>query len=86
MNLDNIRKELRTATAVPQTALRAAVGHADLLAPEMFALTDKLGGGVYLVLAIQQPVRSTKVGRNESCPGGSGKKFKKCRGGATKVH
>ena len=28
------------------------------------------------------PVRSTKVGRNEPCPCGSGKKFKKCCGGA----
>jgi uncharacterized protein YecA (UPF0149 family) len=27
-----------------------------------------------------EPVRSTKVGRNEPCPCGSGKKFKRCCG------
>jgi len=27
-----------------------------------------------------QPVQSTKVGRNEPCPCGSGKKYKKCCG------
>jgi uncharacterized protein len=31
-------------------------------------------------LPSQEPVRSTKVGRNEPCPCGSGKKFKKCCG------
>ena len=28
----------------------------------------------------EQPLRSTKVGRNDPCPCGSGKKFKKCCG------
>jgi uncharacterized protein len=27
-----------------------------------------------------------KVGRNETCPCGSGKKFKKCCGGPTNLH
>lgn len=30
-----------------------------------------------------EPVRSTKVGRNDECPCGSGKKFKKCCGAPT---
>ncbi|HEX5773603.1 MAG TPA: SEC-C metal-binding domain-containing protein, partial [Geomobilimonas sp.] len=30
--------------------------------------------------AHQQPVKSQKVGRNESCPCGSGKKYKQCCG------
>jgi uncharacterized protein len=30
-----------------------------------------------------EPIRSTKVGRNEPCPCGSGKKFKKCCGGSS---
>ncbi|ABK45352.1 yecA family protein [Magnetococcus marinus MC-1] len=35
----------------------------------------------------QKPVRSNKVGRNEPCPCGSGKKFKKCCGNpANSVH
>ena len=29
------------------------------------------------------PVRSVKVGRNDPCPCGSGKKYKRCHGGAT---
>jgi preprotein translocase subunit SecA len=28
----------------------------------------------------QQPIKSRKVGRNEPCPCGSGKKFKQCCG------
>jgi uncharacterized protein len=31
----------------------------------------------------REPLRSTKVGRNEPCPCGSGKKFKKCCGSGT---
>jgi preprotein translocase subunit SecA len=30
--------------------------------------------------AVQQVVRGEKVGRNDSCPCGSGKKYKKCHG------
>ena len=32
--------------------------------------------------AVQTPVRSVKIGRNEPCPCGSGKKYKKCCGTA----
>ena len=31
----------------------------------------------------REPLRSVKVGRNEPCPCGSGKKFKKCCGSAS---
>ncbi|MGF7146612.1 uncharacterized protein FHS96_000221 [Sphingomonas zeicaulis] len=34
------------------------------------------------LLARSEPVRSDKVGRNDSCPCGSGKKYKKCCGAA----
>lgn len=34
----------------------------------------------------QVPARSTKVGRNEPCPCGSGRKFKKCCGVAATLH
>jgi methionyl aminopeptidase len=30
------------------------------------------------VIPVNQPIRSTKIGRNDPCPCGSGKKFKKC--------
>jgi yecA family protein len=33
---------------------------------------------------VQQPARSTKVGRNEPCPCGSGKKYKRCCGSPEK--
>jgi len=38
--------------------------------------------------ASRQPVRSQKIGRNQPCPCGSGKKYKKCCGrpGATRLH
>ena len=32
------------------------------------------------------PIRSSKIGRNEPCPCGSGKKFKKCCGGITPLN
>ncbi|MBW2460933.1 MAG: YchJ family protein [Deltaproteobacteria bacterium] len=31
-------------------------------------------------IVVKEPVRSEKVGRNEPCPCGSGKKYKKCHG------
>ena len=34
----------------------------------------------------QVPRKSNKIGRNEPCPCGSGKKFKKCCGGPTQLH
>lgn len=37
-------------------------------------------------LTLGEPVRSTKVGRNEPCPCGSGKKFKKCCGDSSRLH
>ena len=33
--------------------------------------------------ALDPPHRSNKIGRNEPCPCGSGKKYKRCCGGAT---
>ena len=33
-----------------------------------------------------KPTKSNKVGRNEPCPCGSGKKFKKCCGSSTTFH
>jgi uncharacterized protein YecA (UPF0149 family) len=35
----------------------------------------------------REPVRNpNKVGRNEPCPCGSGKKFKQCHGSANRLH
>jgi preprotein translocase subunit SecA len=41
----------------------------------------KMAGGGAEAAPVQQVVRSSaKVGRNDPCPCGSGKKFKKCHG------
>ncbi len=70
----------------------------DRITPEMRAeILDQLPVIVQIIAAYwrdpgarpsrREPVRSTKVGRNEPCPCGSGKKFKKCRGSvAPTVH
>ena len=34
----------------------------------------------------QEPVRFSKVGRNDPCPCGSGNKYKKCCGVGERVH
>jgi len=49
------------------------------------AIAGALGGGATSVSTLQAPVQRTageydKVGRNDPCPCGSGKKFKKCHG------
>ena len=49
MTLDEIKTELRTSTTVPVDALRAAVGHADDLAPDVYALAEDFCRGVYLL-------------------------------------
>ena len=55
------------------------------LFPEALASYANLGRTIFEVMSEQdasysQPVRRTKVGRNEPCPCGSGKKYKKCCG------
>jgi uncharacterized protein len=57
------------------------------------AILDQLPAALQMIAAYwhapnqsfprHNPVRSTKVGRNEPCPCGSGKKFKKCCGSET---
>ena len=59
------------------------------LFPAALSAYAHLGRTIFEVLmqnaaAGNQPARSTKVGRNDPCPCGSGKKYKKCCGG--KLH
>ena len=53
--------------------------------PDAIAEYAHLGRSIHSVLmaADTEPRRSAKIGRNEPCPCGSGKKFKKCCGAAT---
>ncbi len=46
----------------------------------------QVGGQAVRVEAVRVPAASFKVGRNEECPCGSGKKFKKCCGAPPTVH
>lgn len=57
----------------------------DMLAqlPRSMGSYASLGNAIYQALAERngsQPTRSEKIGRNEPCPCGSGRKFKKCCG------
>jgi uncharacterized protein len=49
------------------------------LLPEAFFAYAAVGRGAYMD-SLQRPVRTAKIGRNEPCPCGSGKKHKKCCG------
>ncbi len=51
--------------------------------PEMVQMIAAYWRGQDQGLPRGEPIRSAKVGRNEPCPCGSGKKFKKCCGAAT---
>jgi uncharacterized protein len=48
---------------------------------------EEITGGTLPEVEGREPVRNpTKVGRNEPCPCGSGKKFKQCHGSAGRLH
>lgn len=65
---------------------------------QRYVLASEIGRNLLHIHAFWLPVReainerqraqrlSTKVGRNEPCPCGSGKKFKKCCGAAAQLH
>jgi len=48
---------------------------------------EQIAGGTLPDVVRREPIRNpTKVGRNEPCPCGSGKKFKQCHGSAGRLH
>ncbi len=55
--------------------------------PEAVASFARIGRSIHEILAEEyeeeasEPVRANKIGRNDPCPCGSGKKYKKCCGG-----
>lgn len=61
------------------TAALAGVGHRTALALEEFKEAEEEKGRVG-ALAPTEPIRREKIGRNEPCPCGSGRKYKKCCG------
>lgn len=74
--LDKLDKNEKKATAM----LRDDMGDAILEAYNAFLPLRGAPPGTKLPR--KEPVRSTRVGRNDPCPCGSGKKFKKCCYGA----
>lgn len=60
-----------------QTGAGAALGRAQGASP----LADPLASGIRMQApAKQQTINASSIGRNDPCPCGSGKKFKKCHG------
>ena len=50
-------------------------------------LRKQIADGTLPDVVRREPIRNpTKVGRNEPCPCGSGKKFKQCHGSAGRLH
>ena len=48
---------------------------------------EQIAGGTLPDVVRREPIRNpNKIGRNESCPCGSGKKFKQCHGSADRLH
>ena len=75
------RKEFKK----PRTPLKAMAAEMIALFPGAMAGYAHMGRSIYEALLQQgdkteEPVRSDKVGRNDPCPCGSGKKYKKCCG------
>jgi hypothetical protein len=52
------------------------------LAAGCWGLID-ISGRIGRAVSARATAQCSKVGRNDQCPGGSGKRFKRCCGGAT---
>lgn len=81
---------------MPILALRGDVPdevRADLTAEMRQGILDQLPASLQMIAAFwrqpaqgfprREPARSAKIGRNEPCPCGSGRKYKKCCGAAS---
>ena len=64
-----------------KSPLKIFISHRDSKKVDAKALSQRLG--VLAKVRVKQAEKSSdkkKIGRNDSCPCGSGKKFKKCHG------
>jgi uncharacterized protein YecA (UPF0149 family) len=75
--MDALKRAVPSLNA--QLELRRTILHALYLRREVAAVRAQLSS----VLSAPKPTRSTKAGRNDPCPCGSGKKFKHCCLGKT---
>lgn len=64
-----------------QSAYRVKGIH--VIAPDTFSETDLSRGLTHLEAEVARTTEARKVGRNERCPCGSGRKYKRCHGYAT---
>ena len=71
-----------TRWLVVQTAQasRYVVSQIERILPGRFANVDLTPAREYIEQMVQQVIQQRSVGRNETCPCGSGKKYKKCHG------
>lgn len=72
--LDTIKRYADLDTPVPESA-QDSKQVADLIVTAALAIYEYIDKSIYQP---SLPMRSSKIGANEPCPCGSGKKFKKC--------
>ena len=81
---DYARNQVLVAHGLPKTAFRQALDKLRQRVPDLeqfFAVRHERVKALYaLAKARHTPVRAARVGRNEPCPCGSGRKFKRCCG------
>jgi uncharacterized protein len=78
------REEIKSLGLIQEKTLEELADEMLKEIPEAMQSIAHLGRALYEaeLSEPQQPVRSEKIGRNDPCPCGSGKKYKKCCGAA----
>lgn len=79
---EGYRKEMKDAAPVDQVAGTMLEVFADAMGSYARIGRTLFRAGLERRTAVREPVRSVKIGRNDPCPCGSGKKYKKCCGAA----
>ena len=79
---DYARKQVLVAHGLPKSSFREAFDKLRQRVPELdqvFALRHERVKALYaLAKARHTPIRAVRIGRNELCPCGSGRKYKRC--------
>ena len=81
---ETYREEIKSLGLIQKKTLEELAGEMLMAIPDAMQSIAHLGRALYeaALSEPQQPVRSEKIGRNDPCPCGSGKKYKKCCGAA----
>ena len=79
---DYARKQVLVAHGLPKSSFREAFDKLRQRVPELdqvFALRHERVKALFaLAKARHTPIRAVRIGRNELCPCGSGRKYKRC--------